>query len=300
MCRGIFLTALGTWRNFTAFPILLSGGPFGPAFWHLTDGMIRGMVVLSASAAVAVHGLLEYAGIALGMALYRRARARSGLPPMTGAGGFALLTGLLIGAALGNKGVFLVERPDQLMAALYGEPWHLGQSIVGGLLGGLIGIEIAKALTRQPASTGDLMVTPLIAGMALGRVGCFLAGLYDDTYGLPTSLPWGVDLGDGVARHPSPLYEIGFLGVLGAGLHRWRDRLASESGLGFKLFLTGYLLWRLVLDGLKPVRVPYPGGWSGIQWVCGVALVLYLPQVVRAWGRWRQESARGAASPVGP
>ena len=35
-----------------------------------------------ATAAV-VHAVLEYAGIALGVALYRRARAGSGLPAMT-------------------------------------------------------------------------------------------------------------------------------------------------------------------------------------------------------------------------
>ena len=35
-----------------------------------------------------------------------------------------------------------------------------------------------------------------------------LAGLHDDTYGLPTALPWGIDLGDGVPRHPAPLNDI--------------------------------------------------------------------------------------------
>ena len=181
--------------------------------------------------AAAVHGAFEYGGIALGVGLYRGARTRSGLPAMSARGSFALMAGLLIGAGLGNKLVFLIERPDVWLAFWQGgEPLRLGQSIVGGLLGGLIGIEAAKALTRQPASTGDLMVLPLAVGMAVGRIGCFLAGLHDDTYGLPTTLPWGVDLGDGVARHPSALYEIVVLAGLAALLHGHRARLARGAG----------------------------------------------------------------------
>ena len=34
----------------------------------------------------------------------------------------------------------------------------------------------------------------LAAGV--GRIGCFLSGLPDGTYGLPSSLPWAIDLGD--------------------------------------------------------------------------------------------------------
>lgn len=236
-----------------------------------------------AATAALVHAGFEYAAIALGMLLYRRARRRSGLAPLTGPGSFALFVGLLIGAALGNKLIFLVERPDVLVAWWQAQaPWRLGQSMVGGLLGGLIGIETAKKLTGQSASTGDLMVTPLVAGLALGRLGCFLAGLHDDTHGLPTTLPWGIDLGDGLPRHPTALYEIAFVLVLGGLLHRVSGPLARVPGLRFKLFLAAYLLWRLVIDGLKPVPVAYPGGLSGIQWTCIVALLLYAPAVLRA------------------
>ncbi|MBQ0929063.1 prolipoprotein diacylglyceryl transferase [Ideonella alba] len=242
--------------------------------------MITDLVV-----AHATHALFEYGGIALGVALYRRARQRSGLSALTASGSFALFTGLLLGAAIGNKGVFAIERPDLIAAWWAGGPLVLGQSIVGGLLGGLLGIEAAKALTGQRASTGDLMVTPLIAGLVLGRVGCFLAGLHDDTYGLPTTLPWGVDQGDGVPRHPSALYEIGFLVLLGTLLHRGQARWAAVPGLRFKLFLSAYLLWRLIGDSLKPVRVEYAGGLSGIQWVCLVALMAYAPLLARAWRR---------------
>ncbi|MDO9314891.1 MAG: prolipoprotein diacylglyceryl transferase [Burkholderiaceae bacterium] len=240
-------------------------------------------MIESASTAATVHGAFEFAAMAAGAELYRRARQRHGMARMSARGTFVLMAGLLIGAALGNKLVFLIERPDLWLAFWRdGAPLRLGQSLVGGLLGGLIGIELAKALTRQPASTGDLMVLPLAAGIAIGRVGCFLAGLHDDTYGLPTTLPWGVDLGDGLARHPSAFYEIAFVGALAVLLHSRRERLAEIAGLQFKLFLSAYLGWRLFGDLLKPVRVPYALELSGIQWTCLIALLLYVPWLARA------------------
>lgn len=242
--------------------------------------------IAAAETAARLHGLFEFAAMALGVALYRHARRAGGQPPMSTGGSFVLMAGLLLGAGLGNKLVFLIERPDLWLAFWReGQPLRLGQSLVGGLLGGLIGIEIAKALSRQPASTGDLMVTPLTWGIALGRVGCLLAGLHDDTYGLPSTLPWALDLGDGRPRHPTALYEIAFVLALAALLRWQRQRLAAVPGLAFKLFLAGYLVWRLGIDLLKPVRVPYAGGLSGIQWVCLAALAAYLPLVARAFHR---------------
>ena len=140
--------------------------------------------------AALIHGLLEYAGIGIGAALYRHARLREGQGSLMQPGHFAILVGLLLGAGLGNKLVFLAERPDVVAAWLSGHWVMPGQSIVGGLLGGLIGVELAKVATGQTRSTGDLMVLPVALGLMIGRVGCFLAGLHDDTYGLATALPW--------------------------------------------------------------------------------------------------------------
>lgn len=252
-----------------------------------------------------VHSAVEFLAIALGMALYRAARraqaaqhpSDSQRPPASLLAGrsFWLLVGLLAGAAVGNKLVFLIERPDVWQAYWqHGEPLRLGQSIVGGLLGGLIGIETAKWLTRQPASTGDLMVLPLVVGMSLGRVGCFLAGLHDDTYGVPTHLPWAVDMGDGVPRHPTALYDIVFLWLLYGVLRRWRGGQSATPGLQFKLFLCAYLAWRWWVDGLKPVPVAWAWGWSGIQWCCALALATYGLYTVVVLGRHMKTARQGS------
>jgi prolipoprotein diacylglyceryltransferase len=244
-------------------------------------------MIHSAAIAALVHGLFEYGGIALGVALYRRQRLAAGLSGLTQRGGFAVVVGLLIGAALGNKLVFLIERPD-VWAQLLDGAWAMpGQSIVGGLLGGLIGVEIAKALTRQTRSTGDAMVWPIALGLALGRVGCFIAGLHDDTFGNATALPWGIDFGDGIQRHPTQAYDALVALGLAAAV---QGRFNRSPGLAFKLFLSGYLLWRFGIDGLKPVPHAYAFGWSGIQWVCALALLAYAPVVLRQWSRHLRDS----------
>lgn len=230
-----------------------------------------------------VHGGFEYAGIAIGVAWYRERQAVSGQGGLRQPGNFAVIVGLLLGAGIGNKLVFLIERPDVWQRLVAGELVWPGQSLVGGLLGGLIGVELAKALTRQTRSTGDAMVLPLAAGIVIGRIGCWLAGLHDDTFGKPSAVPWAMDFGDGLPRHPTQLYEMAFVVGLVGGLHRQRAALAPVPGLQFKLFLAAYLLWRLLVDGLKPVPVPYAGGLSGIQWVCLLGLLGYAPVVLRAW-----------------
>jgi len=137
-------------------------------------------------------------------------------------------------------------------------------------VGGWIAVEWIKRRLGVTVSTGDLFAIPLALGIAIGRVGCFLAGLPDQTYGIATTLPWGVDFGDGVLRHPTQLYETAFL--LAFSLALWMFvRQPHRNGDVFKLFMAGYMGWRLLVDFLKPeFRVL---GLSIIQWTCLMVLV---------------------------
>lgn len=130
-------------------------------------------------------------------------------------------------------------------------------------MGGWLGVLVAKKLTGMRQRTGDLFVLPLCVGIAVGRVGCLLAGLADDTYGKPTALPWAVDLGDGVGRHPVQVYEILFLILLGVFLAR-SEKL--PDGARFRIFMASYLGWRILIDFWKPQ--PLIGGMNLIQWCC--------------------------------
>ncbi|PID66958.1 MAG: diacylglyceryl transferase, partial [Gammaproteobacteria bacterium] len=166
-----------------------------------------------AETAMLLHAIFEWSAVFIGAWLYRRqARLNDSTKVSLG-----MLIGCLAGAGIGNKLLFIIEVPQTLTehgwAAL-----AMGQTIVGGLLGGLIGVEIAKKILKIRQSTGDKFVYPLAAAMIIGRIGCFLAGLYDGTYGTATNLPWGVNFGDGIARHPTQVYDqlfiIGLAGIL--------------------------------------------------------------------------------------
>lgn len=244
-------------------------------------------MIRDAALAHGVHAVLEALGMALGARYYFFLRRKAGSAHPLSPPNYAVLVGCLLGAAIGNKAVFWLDMP-QLWAAHGGLLGFFrgGQSMVGGLLGGLIGVEFAKTLARVRQSTGDFFVFPILLGLIIGRVGCFLAGLYDDTYGLPTLLPWGVDFGDGIARHPTQLYEILFAALLWTALRLLQNRCAAEPGLLFKLMLSAYLFWRLGIDSLKPVPYPdYPLGLSGIQWICLLALAVYAPLTLHQWRR---------------
>lgn len=148
-----------------------------------------------------------------------------------------------------------------------------GKTVVGGLLGGWAGVEIIKRTKGIRNRTGDLFAIPLCVGIAVGRLGCLLAGVADNTYGVPTSLPWGIDFGDGIARHPTQAYEILFLCALAFTLRSVAHRPHVQGSI-FTIFVASYLSWRLIIDFLKPETVY--ARLSAIQWasICGIACVV--------------------------
>ena len=130
---------------------------------------------------------------------------------------------------------------------------HPSHSIAGALAGAIVAVELYKAARGISGSTGAIWVGPLALGIAVGRLGCLFAGLSDDTYGIPTDLPWGVDLGDGVNRHPVQLYEsLAMFAFLAAYLAALRRRAAWTKERAFYLFVLFYATQRFVWEFLKP------------------------------------------------
>jgi len=119
-----------------------------------------------------------------------------------------------------------------------------------------------------------------------GGVGCCRTGLADKPYGIATPWPGGVDFGDGIARHPTQLYEIGALVFLGVLTGTCGKRLTTD-GDRFKLFMVAYLAFRLLLDFFKPGLPVY--GLTTIQWACVIGLGYYTPQIPRLVSGARHE-----------
>lgn len=215
------------------------------------------------------HLLFETLAYVVGFGLLRILKRRQG-DFLGETARWTLIAAAVLGAAVGSKVLHHLANPT-LWPSYSERPVLLlaGKTIVGALIGGWWAVEVAKARLGIHQRTGDLYVVPLLAGMAIGRIGCFLAGLDDGTFGVPTSLPWGVDFGDGLARHPTQLYEIAFLALLAALLFRPGTR--PRTGDRFRGFVLAYLAFRLVIDFLKPYdRVM---GLNPIQWSCLLVLL---------------------------
>jgi phosphatidylglycerol---prolipoprotein diacylglyceryl transferase len=232
---------------------------------------------------IPAHLLFEALAYIVGFEVYRRARARQG-DHLSDATRWTVIAAAAIGAAIGSKVLFWLEDPRLTIEWLRTDPSRLvgGKTIVGGLLGGTIAVEIAKWYAGERRSTGDLFVVPICAGTAVGRIGCFLGGLEDHTFGTPTSLPWGIDFGDGIARHPTQLYEIVFMAALAGAAIRIASHLGLRNGERFKLFMLAYLTFRMAVDFVKPAVTL--GGMSAIQWACLPGIAYYarfLPAIAR-------------------
>lgn len=177
------------------------------------------------------------------------------------------LAALLVGGAVGAYSL------GTLNTWLAGQP-GLARSIEGALAGAILAVELYKWRTGISGRTAALFALPLAIGIGIGRIGCYLAGLDDFTYGTPTALPWGHDFGDGVLRHPVQLYETAGMALF-ALAYLWpllrRDRKTLDNG--FALLVLWYGVERFALEFLKP----YPAVFAGLtvfQIVC-IGLVIY-------------------------
>ena len=224
---------------------------------------------------VLIHPILETVGIFIAMRYYAFLRKRN-KSSLTTIQSFSIIIGALIGALLGSKIIGTLENPQALLDAknqfLF---FWTSNTIVGGLTFGLIGVEIAKKIIGHKESTGDLIVYPLILAMIIGRIGCFLTGVYEQTFGVETASIFGMDLGDGLLRHPVALYEIVYLIFLWIVLEIIQKKYIYPSGYLFQVFMFTYLLFRFCLDFIKPIH-PIFLGLSSIQLTCVCVIIYYI------------------------
>jgi phosphatidylglycerol:prolipoprotein diacylglycerol transferase len=238
---------------------------------------------MSGSALPFVHLGFEALGYAAAVVLFLIRRERRDV--VDAPTRYALTLAAGIGATAGARLLAALCDPVRTWTALADGRIAFGKTIVGALLGGWIAVEWLKKKRGIAISTGDPLVLPLAAGIAIGRIGCFFAASIDDTAGLPSSLPWAVGGMDGVARHPVALYEIAVVVLLASVAGRLR-----APGDPFKAFLGGYLGFRFFCDFLKPVPPRIFGGLSAIQLACLGGLMYYALVLAR---RLRSAEATG-------
>lgn len=232
-----------------------------------------------ASLSLHPHVVFETLAYAGGFRVYLWLRRRNG-DALDDANRWWVVAAAAMGAVVGSKILYWLEDPQLTFAHRFDLVFLMGgKTIVGALASALFSVEAMKLRLGITRRTGDLFAVPLCVGIAIGRVGCFLTGLDDHTFGVATRLPWGIDFGDGIARHPTQLYESVFAIVLGIFLWRRSLRPHAEGDI-FKMFMAAYFAFRLAVDFLKPdVRVFL--GLSSIQLVSAGMLLYYGPDILR-------------------
>jgi phosphatidylglycerol:prolipoprotein diacylglycerol transferase len=174
----------------------------------------------------------------------------------------------LLGGILGSKlGMALFVPPAELTrlgwAALDGD--LTGKTVVGGIAGGYLAVELAKRVTGVRHSTGDAFAVSLPLAQGVGRIGCWLHGCCG---GIATDHPIGwVSAG----RHPTQLYESILDLSLAATLWHLRER-PRPAGHLFRYALVGYAAIRFGLEPLRGDTGWYLGPFTAVQVLCALAV----------------------------
>lgn len=155
----------------------------------------------------------------------------------------------LIGAFLGAKLVYLFaegwidwHQPNRWLRLA------TGKSIVGGLLGGYLAVELAKRFVGFNSATGDWFALIAPIGITMGRIGCLLHGCCP---GAACERSWYTrDDAEGVARWPAVPVEIAFNVVAIIAFMVFRKRRVL-SGQHFHLYLIAYGFFRFAHEFVR-------------------------------------------------
>src|SRR3989338_664825 len=157
---------------------------------------------------------------------------------------------LTIGIILGGRLFYIIvydlkyylANPMSIIAI-----WHGGMAFHGALLGIIIASLIfCKKKKINFYTLADHVVIPASIALALGRIRNFINGeLYGRQHSL--SYPLAVDFGDGIARHPSQLYESAKNLIIFAVLFQLRKSNLKPGAL-FWLFITMYGMLRFIVE----------------------------------------------------
>jgi len=195
------------------------------------------------------HYIFEVLAFFIGVRVYYYLK-RNTNDPISDLNRLWIMLGAMAGALIGSRVVAILEEPDQLHQLTFMILFE-SKTIVGGLLGGLFGVEGVKKLIGVDIASGDLYVVPIIIALFIGRIGCFSMGIDEPVYGNVTTFFMGMDLGDGLKRHPVALYEMIYMLLLLLLFYLIRKK-EMINGDRFKLFMVLYFLYRFLIEFIKP------------------------------------------------
>ena len=161
----------------------------------------------------------------------------------------------LVGALAGSAAAIVI----QLFANVSSVSSPAARTVIGGVLGGWVAVEVVKRKLGLKQSTGPMWALALPAGEAVGRIGCWF---HQCCYGDPYSGPLAVFC-VGQERYPTQFMLAG-AAALNFGVVYWlRDRVSP-----FPLYLA---MW----GGSRALIEPLRANHSNFAIGAGVAICIY-------------------------
>ena len=132
-----------------------------------------------------------------------------------------------------------------------------GQTVVGGIAGAIVAVELAKRAVGIRENTGDAWAVAVPLALGIGRIGCWFNGC---CYGRPP--------------HPAQLYDAALcLGIAG---WLWLSRTRGlPKGHLWRRFLVSYALGRFALEFVRADNGHRLGPLTLVQWICVAAAIGY-------------------------
>jgi phosphatidylglycerol:prolipoprotein diacylglycerol transferase len=247
--------------------------------------------------AVRWYGLMYLVGFVLFWSLGRlrareawRGMSRQDVEDLLFYGVLGVIVGGRLGYVLFYKPGYYLEHPLEALML-----WKGGMASHGGIIGVIAVMWLfARVRGKSFLQVADFVVPLVPLGLAAGRLGNFVNGELWGRMADPAVWPWAMvfpQAGDGIARHPSQLYQAALEGVLLFVVLWLYSRKPRPPGCVGSAFLIGYGLLRFVAEfgrepdaflGLLALRLSM-GQWLSLPMiVAGIAFFVYFRASSRA------------------
>ena len=126
--------------------------------------------------------------------------------------------------------------------------WQGGMSVHGGMLGVFLALYLFARKTNKTFFQASDFIAPMVPiGLGAGRIGNFIN---KELPGRATEsdLPWAMDFGDHIARHPSSLYQALSEGLLLFLILFFYSRVSRPRMAVSAMFMIGYGSFRFITE----------------------------------------------------
>jgi phosphatidylglycerol---prolipoprotein diacylglyceryl transferase len=159
-------------------------------------------------------------------------------------GALGVVLGGRLGYVLFYKPAYFLAHPAEILAV-----WQGGMSFHGGFLGVCAAVLLfSRRRSLSLAAIADFVAPLAPLGLAAGRMANFING---ELWGRASTLPWAMvfpQAGDGIARHPSQLYQFAGEGLLLMAVLWWYSSTPRRPWAITGMFLLGYGVLRFLAE----------------------------------------------------